>query len=102
MTGANTWSDTTDAAEMIQNGNTIPKGLSSTTKYRLKVVAAAGSKTKEFYIELKFIVKEPDMQTKGIPPYVLASQEISYTFTLKDFKNVQDLTKVSLSFSCTL
>ena len=102
MTGVNTWADTTTASEMIQNSKTIPKGLSSTTKYRLKVVAAAGTKSKEFYIQLQFIVKIPDMQTKGIPPYLLASKDFSYTFTLSDFKNVNDLTKVSLSFTCTL
>lgn len=102
MTGANTWTDTTTTSEMIQNNKTIPKGLSSTTKYRLKVVAAAGTKSKEFYIQLQFIVKQPDMLTKGIPAYLLASKDYSYTFPINDFKNVADLTKVSLSFSCTL
>ena len=61
MTGVNTWTDTTTASEMIQNSKTIPKGLSSTTKYRLKVVAAAGTKSKEFYIQLQFIVKQPEI-----------------------------------------
>ena len=102
MTGTNTWTDTTTTSEMIQNNKTIPKGLSSTTKYRLKIVAAAGTKSKEFYIQLQFIVKQPDMLTHGIPAYLLASKDYSYTFIINDFKNVADITKVSLSFSCTL
>ena len=102
MSGTNTWADTTTASEKIQNNKTIPKGLSSTTKYRLKVVATAGTKSKEFYIPLQFIVKLPDMLTKGIPAYLLASKDYSYTFTINDFKNVADIAKVSLSFSCTL
>ena len=99
MTGTNTWADTTSSSEMISNSKTIPKGLSTTTRYRLKVVASAGTKSKEFYIELQSIVKQPDMQTKGIPSFLLASEAFSYTFTVNDFKNVQDLTKVSISFS---
>lgn len=102
MTGVNTWTDTTSTSEMIQNSKTIPKGLTTTSKYRLKVVATAGTKSQEFSIELQFIVKQPDMQTNVIPPYLLASKDFTYAFTLKDFKNVADLTKVSLSFSCTL
>ena len=50
MTGTDTWSDTTSSAEIISNGKTIPKGLSATTRYRLKVVAT-GTKSKEFYIK---------------------------------------------------
>ena len=51
MTGTDTWSDTTSSAEIISNGKTIPKGLSATTRYRLKVVATAGTKSKKFYIK---------------------------------------------------
>lgn len=102
MTGTNTWTDTTSASEMIQNNKTIPKGLSTTSKYRLKVVATAGTKTKQFYIEIRSIVKQPDMLTSGIPSYLLASKDYSYTFAAKDFKNVNDVTKVALSFTCSL
>ena len=42
------------------------------------------------------------MQTKGIPSYLLASKNFNYTFTLKDFINVNDLTKVYLLSTCTL
>ena len=52
MTGTDTWSDTTSSAEIISNGKTIPKGLSATTRYRLKVVATAGTKSEEFYIKI--------------------------------------------------
>ena len=53
MTGTNTWADTTSSSEMISNGKTIPKGFSATTRYRLKVVATAG--TKSFVLHVDFL-----------------------------------------------
>ena len=52
MTRTNTWSDSPSSSEMILNGKRTPKGSNSTTKYRLKVVAA---ETKYFVLHVDFL-----------------------------------------------
>jgi len=100
-TDGTTWMDVMDQDMIIQN-NKIPTGLSSTMKFRVKITASvSNTNSKEFFISLEFIQKQPKIVIDSVPTFIQASDEFGYDFTMEDFENVKDISSLSLSFSCT-
>ena len=98
---AGSWADTTDVSEKITN-NLIPKGMPSTNKYRIKATATLTSpaKTQDFLIDLEFITKVPEFDTKGMLTYIKTSDKFTYTFDKTNTYNVDNFASLRHSFSC--
>jgi hypothetical protein len=95
------FADTTVEAEKIVN-NMIPKGLSPSSEFQVKVsYTAPGISTPIVTnIPLQFITKKPVLDVKGIKTFVKASDVLTFKFDATNVSNVQNLANLGITFSC--
>ena len=100
LDGAN-WVDTTAATEKMSN-NVIPKGLASTSKYRVKVTATSTSgKSQEFELDVTPLAKKPEIEVKGIKTYMKTDEKLTHKFDTTNTANLANISDLEVRFTCT-
>ena len=95
------WVDTTTATEKMSN-NVIPKGLTSTSKYRVRVTATSSSgKTQDFDLDVTPLAKKPEVEVKNIKTYIKTDEKITHKFDTTNTANLASISDLEVRFSCT-